>query len=104
MRHCATIPNAAMDDLKKLIREIPGFPKPGILFYDITTLLRDQCGLHSVIDGLKHHYRDAHVDVVLGIEARGFIFAPALAYALDAGFVPVRSEERRVGKECRSRW
>ncbi len=67
-----------MDDLKKLIREVPGFPKPGILFYDITTLLKDKCGFRAVIDGLKHQYREAQADVVLGIEARGFIFAPAL--------------------------
>jgi adenine phosphoribosyltransferase len=79
-----------MEDLKKLIREVPDFPKPGILFYDITTLLKDKCGFHAVIDGLKFQYREAQVDVVLGIEARGFIFAPALAYALGAGFVPVR--------------
>src|SRR5271157_85736 len=79
-----------MPDLKKLIREVPDFPKPGILFYDITTLLKDPGGLAAVIDGLKDHYRRAQVDVVMGIEARGFIFAPALAYALGAGFVPVR--------------
>jgi adenine phosphoribosyltransferase len=79
-----------MPDLKKLIREVPDFPKPGILFYDITTLLKDRGGLAAVIDGLKDHYRQTKVDVVLGIEARGFIFAPALAYALGAGFVPVR--------------
>jgi adenine phosphoribosyltransferase len=79
-----------MDDLKKLIREVPEFPKPGILFYDITTLLKVPEGLGAVIDGLKARYLGAHIDVVLGIEARGFIFAPALAYALGAGFVPVR--------------
>jgi adenine phosphoribosyltransferase len=83
-----------MEDLKKLIREVPDFPKPGILFYDITTLLKDRCGLRGVIDGLQHHYRDAEVDVVLGVEARGFIFAPALAYALRAGFVPVRKPKK----------
>jgi len=83
-----------MADLKKLIREVPDFPKPGILFYDITTLLKDPAGLRGVIDGLKDHYRDAKVDVVLGIEARGFIFAPALAYALGAGFVPVRKPKK----------
>ena len=70
-----------MEDLKKMIREVPDFPKPGILFYDITTLLKDKTGFRAVIDGLRHHYQDAEVDVVLGIEARGFIFAPALAYA-----------------------
>ena len=83
-----------MEDLKKLIREVPDFPKKGILFYDITTLLKDKCGFRDVIDGLKSHYRDAQVDVVLGIEARGFIFAPALAYALGAGFVPVRKPKK----------
>jgi len=83
-----------MADLKQLIREVPDFPKPGILFYDITTLLKYPAGLRAVIDGLKDHYRDAKVDVVLGIEARGFIFAPALAYALGAGFVPVRKPKK----------
>jgi len=83
-----------MDDLKKLIREVPDFPKPGILFYDITTLLKERAGLAGVIDGLKDHYKDLHVDVVLGIEARGFIFAPAIAYALGAGFVPVRKHKK----------
>ena len=83
-----------MEDLKKLIREVPDFPKPGILFYDITTLLKDPRGFRAVIDGLKHHYRQTPVDLVLGIEARGFIFAPALAYALGAGFVPVRKPKK----------
>ena len=81
-------------DLKKLIREVPDFPKPGILFYDITTLLKDRDGFAGVIDGLKSHYSGARVDLVLGIEARGFIFAPALAYALHAGFVPVRKPRK----------
>jgi len=88
-----------MEDLKKLIREVPDFPKPGILFYDITTLLKDKSGLRAVIDGLTGQYRDARVDVVLGIEARGFIFAPALAYALGAGFVPVR-KPGKLPAEC----
>jgi adenine phosphoribosyltransferase len=83
-----------MDKLKSLIREVPDFPKPGILFYDITTLLKDKDGLHGVIDALCQHYRQAQIDVVLGIEARGFIFAPALAYALGAGFVPVRKPKK----------
>ncbi|MCL4402309.1 MAG: adenine phosphoribosyltransferase [Acidobacteria bacterium] len=88
-----------MDDLKTLIREIPGFPKPGILFYDITTLLKDRCGLRAAIDGLKARYEDTPIDLVLGIEARGFIFAPALAYALGAGFVPVR-KPKKLPAEC----
>src|SRR5437016_3448852 len=88
-----------MHNLKSLIREVPDFPKPGILFYDITTLLKDAAGFHDVIDGLSGHYRDTKVDTVLGIEARGFIFAPALAYALNAGFVPVR-KPRKLPAEC----
>src|ERR1017187_2680622 len=83
-----------MDNLKSLIREVPDFPKPGILFYDITTLLKDKAGLRGVIDALCAHYSDAQVDMVLGIEARGFIFAPALAYAMGAGFVPVRKPKK----------
>lgn len=83
-----------MDELKKLIREIPDYPKPGILFYDITTLLKDQRGFHSLVDKLCEHYNGKHVDVVAGIEARGFIFAPALAYRLSAGFVPVRKPKK----------
>jgi adenine phosphoribosyltransferase len=79
-----------MDHLKSLIREVPDFPKPGILFYDITTLLKDPLGLRTVIDGLSGRYSHEKIDKVVGIEARGFIFAPAVAYALQAGFVPVR--------------
>jgi adenine phosphoribosyltransferase len=88
-----------MEELKRLIREVPDFPKPGILFYDITTLLKDAEGFRSVIDGLRQHYQRARVDTVLGIEARGFIFAPALAYALGAGFVPVR-KPNKLPAEC----
>ena len=88
-----------MNKLKQLIREVPDFPKPGILFYDITTLLKDKQGLRDTIDGLKSHYEGAHVDVVVGVEARGFIFAPALAYALGAGFVPVR-KPKKLPSDC----
>jgi adenine phosphoribosyltransferase len=83
-----------MDDLKKLIREIPDYPKPGILFYDLTTLLQDPGGFHLLVDRLCEHYNGKKVDIVAGIEARGFIFAPALAYRLDAGFVPVRKPKK----------
>jgi adenine phosphoribosyltransferase len=83
-----------MDDLKKLIREIPNHPKPGILFYDLTTLLQDPQGFHSLVDRLCEHYNGKKVDIVAGIEARGFIFAPALAYRLGAGFVPVRKPKK----------
>ena len=88
-----------MDDLKKIIREIPDFPKPGILFYDITTLLKDAGGLRAAIDGFRRRYQDTAIDLVLGIEARGFIFAPALAYALGVGFVPVR-KPRKLPADC----
>lgn len=81
-------------DLKKLIREVPDFPKPGILFYDVTTLLLDKDGFGTVIDSFEEHYREQRVDVVLGIEARGFIFAPSVAYALGTGFVPVRKPKK----------
>lgn len=83
-----------MDHLKKLIREVPDFPKPGINFYDITTLLKQPEGLRLTVDALSAQFRDEHIDVVLGIEARGFIFAPALAYHLKAGFVPVRKPSK----------
>jgi adenine phosphoribosyltransferase len=78
------------DELKKLIREIPDFPKKGILFYDITTLLKDQLGFATLVDLLSEHYIGRDIDVVMGMEARGFIFGPAVAYRLGAGFVPVR--------------
>ncbi len=83
-----------MDTLKQLIREVPDFPKKGILFYDITTLLKDREGLRATIDAFRERYAGLGVDVVLGIEARGFIFAPVLAYALGAGFVPVRKPKK----------
>jgi adenine phosphoribosyltransferase len=85
-----------MNHLKQLIREVPDYPKPGILFYDLTTLLQDPVGFHGLVDMLCGHYEDEgkKVDVVVGIEARGFILAPALAYRLDAGFVPVRKPKK----------
>src|SRR5580704_6200158 len=83
-----------MEDLKKLIREIPDYPEPGILFYDLTTLLQDQRGFRALVDNLCEHYNGKKVDIVAGIEARGFIFAPALAYRLEAGFVPVRKPKK----------
>ncbi len=81
-------------DLKSLIREVPDFPKPGILFYDITTLLKDRVGLHSAVDALANCFVGRKVDSVVGIEARGFIFAPMVAYRLNAGFVPVRKPKK----------
>ncbi|WP_130344381.1 adenine phosphoribosyltransferase [Herbihabitans rhizosphaerae] len=79
-----------MDHLKALVRSVPDFPVPGILFYDVTTLLKDRKGFATLVDALAEQYVDHNADLVLGIEARGFIFGPALAYRLGAGFVPVR--------------
>jgi adenine phosphoribosyltransferase len=90
-----------MEELKKLIREVPDYPKPGILFYDVTTLLKDKKGFHLLIDRLCEHYSGHHIDIVAGIEARGFIFAPALAYRLGAGFVPVRKPKKLPAKTAK---
>jgi adenine phosphoribosyltransferase len=82
------------EPLKHLIRTVPDFPKPGILFYDITTLLKDKSGFAQLIDCFASYYIGKEIDLVLGIEARGFIFGPALAYRLNAGFVPVRKPRK----------
>ncbi len=82
------------EPLKALIRTVPDFPKPGILFYDITTLLKDKAGFAQLIDAFAAYYIGKEIDLVLGIEARGFIFGPALAYRLNAGFVPVRKPKK----------
>ena len=78
-----------MDDLKKYIREVPDFPKPGILFYDITTLLKDPRALRMTVDRFVWQF-EKRVDKVVGMESRGFMFGPIVAYNLNAGFVPVR--------------
>ena len=83
-----------MDELKQLIREVPDFPKPGILFYDITTLMKNAQGLRRVIDAFAGRFADQKIDVVVGIEARGYFFAPAVALALGTGFVPVRKPKK----------
>jgi adenine phosphoribosyltransferase len=79
-----------MEHLKQKIRHVPDFPKPGILFYDITTLLQDPQGLHEAIDSLTAPFVNDGVDIVVGVESRGFIFGSAVADRLGAGFVPVR--------------
>ena len=79
-----------MEHLKKLIRHVPDFPKKGILFYDITTLLRDSGGLREALDGLTTPFREKAIDLVVGIESRGFILGAAMAEKLGAGFVPIR--------------
>ena len=81
---------SSCEPLKALIRTVPDFPKPGILFYDITTLLKNKAGFAQMIDAFAAQYIGKGIDLVLGTEARGFIFAPAIAYRLNAGFVPVR--------------
>ena len=83
-----------MEHLKSLIREVPDWPRQGILFDDITTLLKDKNGFRELINAFADHYVDRKLDLVLGIEARGFIFGPALAYRLGAGFVPVRKPKK----------
>src|SRR5437773_4516472 len=90
----SSTPAVNCEPLKKLIREVPDFPKKGILFYDITTLLKDKLGFATLIDALSEYYLNRQIDLVLGIEARGFIFGPALAYRLNAGFVPVRKPKK----------
>jgi adenine phosphoribosyltransferase len=97
----ATILIPRMDSLKALIREVPDFPKPGINFYDITTLLKDATGFKAVIDSLAEQYKSTPIDVVLGIEARGFIIAPAVAYALGYGFIPVRKQKKLPAERAR---
>ncbi len=81
---------SSVDDLRALIREVPDFPKPGIRFYDITTLLKEPEPFRAVIDRMADAVGDTKVDVVVGMESRGFIFSAPLAYKLGAGFVPVR--------------
>lgn len=83
-----------MEHLKQLIREVRDFPKEGINFYDITTLLKDASGLKQTIDALADRFRGEKIDTVIGVESRGFIFAAPLAYHLGAGFVPVRKPKK----------
>jgi adenine phosphoribosyltransferase len=79
-----------MEELKSYIREVPDYPKPGINFYDITTLLKDPHGLRATIDNFSEILQGQKINKVIGIESRGFLFGPQLAYHFEAGFVPVR--------------
>jgi adenine phosphoribosyltransferase len=90
-----------LDALKERIRHVPDFPKAGILFYDITTLLRDRHGFHQVIEALAAPYLDARIDLVVGIESRGFILGGAIAHRIGAGFVPVRKLGKLPSKSIR---
>jgi len=88
-----------MEHLKKLIREVPDFPKPGINFYDITTLLKDPDGFKQTLDAMIGQYKGKQIDTIIGIESRGFIFAAPMAHAMGAGFVPVR-KPNKLPAEC----
>ena len=87
----------AVDRIKAAIRDVPDFPKPGILFKDIMPVLKDPVLLNQVVDYFYHHLQDKNVQYVAGIESRGFILASALAYKLNAGFVPVRKHGKLPG-------
>jgi adenine phosphoribosyltransferase len=91
-----------MDHLKSKIREIPDFPKPGILFYDITTLLCDSQGFRDTVDALAAPYMGEDIDQVIGIESRGFILGAAVANALGCGFIPVRKPGKLPGATHRA--
>lgn len=91
-----------MDQLKRRIRNIPDFPKPGILFYDITTLLQDPEGLRLAIEEMARPFEDSKVDIVVGVESRGFIFGAAIAGRLGAGFAPVRKPGKLPYKTTRA--
>lgn len=83
-----------MEHLRKLIREVPDFPKPGINFYDITTLLKDPTGLKQTIDALAEQVEGMGIDTIIGVESRGFIFGTPLADRLGKGFIPVRKPKK----------
>lgn len=87
-----------MEDLKRYIREVPDYPKPGILFYDITTLLQNPYALRITVDRFVWLFAKDQIDKVIGIESRGFMFAPLVAYQLNAGFVPVRKPGKLPSK------
>ena len=87
-----------MDQLKTRIRHVPDFPKAGILFYDITTLLQEPVGFRLAIDAVALPFKDQGIDVVVGIESRGFIFGAAVADRIDAGFIPVRKPGKLPSK------
>jgi adenine phosphoribosyltransferase len=91
-----------MDALKKRIRHVPDFPKPGILFYDVTTLLKDREGFRLAVDAMAAPYKGDGIEVVIGIESRGFIFGSAIADRLQAGFAPVRKLGKLPSKTRRA--
>lgn len=90
-----------MEELKRVVREVPNFPKEGILFYDITTLLKDGKAFAKAVDALSARYEGKPIDAVVAIEARGYIFGPAMAYRLGVGFVPMRKPGKLPAKTIR---
>ena len=93
-----------MMDMKKLIRDVPGFPKPGIVFKDITTLTKDPKGFREAVDAIADRYRGSRIDAVVGIESRGFIFGAAVAYKLGVGFVPARKPGKLPAETVRAEY
>jgi adenine phosphoribosyltransferase len=91
-------------DLAKMIRDVPDFPKEGILFKDITTLIKDPGAFKEVIDRLSDHYAGQQIDLVVAVEARGYIFGAPIAYKLGAGFVPVRKEGKLPAETVREEY
>ena len=91
-----------MEQLKAKIRHVPDFPKAGILFYDITTLIQEPAGFKAAVDSLVMPFRDRGIDVVVGIESRGFIFGAAVADRIGAGFTPVRKPGKLPSKTVRA--
>ena len=91
-----------MEQLKSKIRHVPDFPKAGILFYDITTLLQDKAGFRAAIDSLSLPYQQQSIDAVVGIESRGFIFGAAVADRINSGFIPVRKPGKLPSKTVRA--
>jgi len=108
--HVGTIASAATMDLRSKIRVIPDFPKPGVSYKDITTLLKDGAALRYVVDQMAEYYKDKSVDVIVGVESRGFLFGAPLAYKLGTGFVLVRkpgklpAETVAVNYELQNLW
>ncbi len=88
------------ETLRAKIREIPDFPKPGILFYDITTVLKDPASYKEAIDLMLEPYRGEHIDIVVGMESRGFIFSAPMAYLLDTGLVPGAQAGQAAGGDA----
>ena len=91
-----------MDELKARIRNVPDFPKAGILFYDITTLLQDAVGFRAAVDSLAAPFQDQRIDIVVGIESRGFIFGATVADRIGAGFTPVRKPGKLPSRTVRA--